>query len=723
MGKAIGIDLGTTNSVACYFDGHQTRVLLNSHHEELTPSVVGYESFDEGDGELRVGRDAVNQARLYPQDTIFSVKRLMGRRFADERVQRWRQKVSYPILETTEPDKGLAAVMMGRKQYLPEEVSALLLREIKRYSEAALGAEVSHAVITVPAYFGEPERAATRAAGLRAGLVVKSLLPEPTAAAIAFGHVPQGGDDGQVLLVYDLGGGTFDISIISLVESDYNVMRIGGDQFLGGDDFDAEIVAMILRHVRDKYSVDLSADGRFLVVAKAAAEAAKKSLSSPGTEYASIILPEAARAGGKDINVKMKVTRQEFEDAIRPRVEHSRKLVLETLADQGLTPELVSDVLLVGGSTAVPLVQRTLAEVFGESKIRRRVNPMHCVAVGAAILAQRMRGIACPRCEAVCDEALAACPRPECGASLAAARAVLEGMEVSDITANNFGIQAVAGTDSLAFTVLVPKSERLPMQEPKRKTFYTTEDGQSHIRVPVYEGLGETVTQNTYIGVIEYDLPRELPRGHPIHVEFRLDRQSIVNVTIEVEGLGHRREETLRRGAAPPPDPDEGPLIEDDGEEIDERQKLLANLEVRVTWAGHFLKAYDRILTPPQKARLNQAVGEAQQVLDAEDVDTADRAWRNLEALMSTCGTAFVIEHARLTARAVDEDTAARLNQLADELQGYAEKGDVAAVNRLRDPLAGLIRQAHQKLDTIKDIGDEVSYGGLLSQGQGSTGD
>ena len=247
MHRAIGIDLGTTNSVACIFDGGSPRILLNPHHEELTPSVVLLEKLDDDDpGTVLVGRPAVNQAKLFPDDTIFSIKRLMGRPFSHENVQKMKERANYRIVESAEPVSGLAAVMLGGECRLPEDISAEVLREIKKYSELALGGEVTHAVITLPAYFGEPERAATREAGRKAGFVVKCLLPEPTAAALAFGAKAQT-DKGNFILVFDLGGGTFDISIISVVGQDYNVIEVAGDHFLGGDDFDGKIVDMILR--------------------------------------------------------------------------------------------------------------------------------------------------------------------------------------------------------------------------------------------------------------------------------------------------------------------------------------------------------------------------------------------------------------------------------------------------------------------------------------------
>lgn len=721
MGKAIGIDLGATNSVACYFDGRAARVLLNSQQEELTPSVVGCEVFAQGEpAVLHVGRSAVNQAKLYPRDTVFAVKRLMGRRFDDERVRRWGEKVGYEIVEANEPNQGLAAVMMGDKQYLPEEISALIVKEIKRYSEAELGDEVTHAVITVPAYFGAAQRAATLEAGHLAGLTV-TLLPDPVAAAIAFGHQAPNSEDRNLLLVYDMGGSTFDISIISRVGDRYHVLEINGDQFLGGDDFDAAICLLILQAVKTKDNVDLADDPRFLVTVRAAAEQAKKSLSSPATDAAFIAIPEAACVGGKDVNIRLKVTRQEFEDAIRPAVEKSRTLVLNSLTRQGLTPEMISDVLLVGGSTAVPLVRRMLADVFGEAKLRRQINPMHCVAIGAAIMAHQMQGIAGPK------------------ASSPAASVPLQQMEVTEISVHNLGIQVVSESGAQQFDVLVHRGEPLPMSAPRRRTFCTAEEGQSHIRVPIYEGPDATVSQNSLIGVIECELPPGLPKGHPIHLEFYLARDATIHVSVYVPDLDLRREVVLQRGGTEAWEQEVGhedwpgassrsemrtgqeaerELLPNAGTEIEEQQKALAYLDMRLSWVRRFVRSYDVILTALQKTRLNQAISEAQQILNVENATAAVTACANLERLLSACDTAFLIELARVTAQAADMDTARRLNQFADELFRSCQTGDLGRVNSLREPLSNLIRHVHRMRNVVEELLDSSV---LKDRSHGST--
>jgi molecular chaperone DnaK (HSP70) len=718
MGKAIGIDLGTTNSVAAYLDGDEPRILLNSYSEELTPSVVSLQRLDEQDqGDLVVGSSAVSQARAYPRDTIFSVKRLMGRPFHDDDVRRWKAKVSYEVIESQSPVQGMAAVVMGGKPYMPPDISAMILRNIKQAAEKILGDEVTHVVITVPAYFGEPERRATRDAGRLAGLVVKTLLPEPTAAALAFGTAVR--LDGRSVLVYDLGGGTFDISILSIVERtdgtpSYNVLKTGGEHFLGGDDFDLVLVQMMLDDVRQKYDVDLSQDPQFIIVAKQAAEQAKKLLSH--AETAPILIAQAARRGDKDIQIRMRVTRQDFESRISKMVDRARTMVLETLASQSLTPEDIDDVLMVGGATAVPLVTRSMEELFGKEKIRRNVNPMQCVALGAGILAGRMRGIECPSesCKHVCDESADSCP--QCGASLGVAAAVVDEMTISQPTVKNFGIQVVKAGDRNAFEILIDKGTVLPMREsPRLKRFFTTAEGQQKIRLPIYEGLGASILQNTQIGTVEYELPHGLPVNHPVNISLQADRQSILKVTIEVQGYEIRHEQELR------PDPSAGVrIIREEEEEIlggdddvNAGEEALAALDRHVTFTEEFIGRYERVLTGHEKRRLEKAVEEGRRIYNDDQREAAARAVRALQRELDTCGTASLIEQGRLTAVAADAESSQELNDLADKMATAAEAGDTATMTALRASLASLIRKVAGQRSAV--FVEAVNWDDLLS--------
>jgi molecular chaperone DnaK len=716
MGRQIGIDLGTTNSVACFCDG-EPRVLLNTFQEELTPSVVAFHRFDETEeGEHAVGRSAVSQAKLFPKDTIFSIKRLMGRPFKKPEVQSWKSRVSYSIVEG-EDSGGRAAVMMGGKPYSPEEISALILKYVKSYAERVLGEEVTHAVITVPAYFGDPERAATHEAGRRAGLVVKMLLPEPTAAAIAFGTEAKA--DGRFVLVYDLGGGTFDISVLSIVQGkngvpNYNVITVGGDHFLGGDDFDEVIIKMILAHVQEKHGVDLSSDPQFLTVAKQEAEKAKKILSAEDT--APIIVPEATQRDGKSIRINMRVTRADFEKGIAPLVERASKLVVETLKSQSFSADVIDDVLMVGGSTSVPLVGKSMEELFGKEKIRRHVNPMFCVSVGAGILASKMKGVECPGCHQTRDESESQCG--SCGASLSVARAKLEQMEIQEIAVNHFGVQGVKGTDASAFFVVVEKGTPLPMKEPRFHVLYTTEAESMKVRVPVFEGVGATIYQNALIGVVEHDLPQGVPINHPVKVGLQVDRQGMVKVVVEVEDYNVLHEVELKRESAADLMAD-APLIADE-QDTDETERAGAILLHYVERAERFLTKYDTILQAQDKRKLEAVIAEARQALDENRTAGFQEVNMRLDRTLNQCGAASLIEHARVVASGAPQETAAKLNELADQMFKHAEQNDTAVLAKLRDPVANLIRQEHGRMQQIDHVETAKTYDGLLGDKRSS---
>jgi molecular chaperone DnaK len=705
MGKAIGIDLGTTNSVACYFDGNRAQVLLNANNQELTPSVVSDHRFDEKP-EIVIGQVAVNGAELYPEDTIYSIKRLMGQQFDNEKVQKQKALVNYRIVESDEP-KGRANVMMGGRQYAPEEISAFILAEIKSYSETVSGEEVTHAVITVPAYFGEPQFEATRQAGEKAGLVVKKLLPEPTAAAIAFGASTK--LSGNNVLVFDLGGGTFDISILSIVGDNYDVKVVSGDRFLGGDDFDNVIVQMILEGVQKEYGVDISGDRRFRIIAKRLAEEAKLSFSSPSTQAATILKQEAARVNGKVIDLRLRITREEFERRIAPLVDNCMRLVRAAMQSEGYSPETISDVLLVGGSTRVPLVRRSLEELFGKEKIRQEVNPMQCVAIGAGILAQRMRGIECPNpdCKHLCDESAAICP--QCGASLAVARPVLQGMDLADITTLNFGIEVVSGSEKKKLKILVEKGTPVPMLEPKVEILYTTEDKQRVIRVPVHQTTGTAFNRSTEIGTIEFGLPMGLPINHPVKVEFRLDRNAVVTLGVEVDSQRH--EERLTRRYSEPTKEE----IPTDEEETSERDRDLALLESFAAYTRDFLQEFNDILINTEKHRLTEGLKSAEALLNSPESGAIGAKIRELNTLLNRCGTASVIAQARSASlSSTDEGVASDLRAGAERLKRLAEDREHGEVQKLSDSLAPLIRQVHESGRDLNRIYSAKNNRGLL---------
>ena len=395
-------------------------------------------------------------------------------------------------------------MLLGGKPQSPVEISALILRQLKADAEQALGQAVTHAVITVPAYFSDRQREATKKAGEQAGLQVLGILDEPSAAALAFGAGRE--DEKHLVLVFDLGGGTFDISIIRMVKGQYEQVKLEGDNWLGGDDFDRKIVERLIGCVKVEHDVDPSQNKAFLAKAKQKAEEAKIRLSTE--ESVDIFLP-LVRLDQllRPFDIKMTLTRQQFEEDIRPLVERTVELVKTALRKVSREPRQITEVLLVGGSTRVPLVRAAVADVFGAEKIRDHVNPMECVALGAAIHAGSLR---LPE-----DPAPPDAPRPA---------------YLHQRTARALGIQAARGTNEEAFVVIIPENTPYPLQKPMWQTFYPREENQSLIRINVYEGSHEMASLNEHQGVVEFKIPEGISATTPVEVGLNYDTDRVVTV-------------------------------------------------------------------------------------------------------------------------------------------------------------------------------------------------
>jgi molecular chaperone DnaK len=590
--KAIGIDLGTTNSVAAYCESGQTlaRVLENSQSKRWTPSAVSVS----GD-ELIVGEYALNNALGAPDNTILSVKRLMGRDFDDPEIERVRDRVNYQLTAGSDGDPRVHVLLRG-EAHTPADVSAMILRKIKEDASRKLGDDVTHAVITVPAYFKEGQRAATRDAGEKAGLVVRRILDEPTAAAIAFGvEVPN--PDKHRILVFDLGGGTFDVSILQMVqpkagEPQFVVLDYLGDNWLGGDDFDYAIVDRIIAWVKERYGGDPASDPRFRLLAKQAAEQAKRQLSELKT--VKITIPAATKIRGVNVDVDdLTITRADFEDVIESSVARAVDLANEALRKQQLVPDDISDVLLVGGATMTPLVYERVEGLFGKAKVRRTVNAMECVALGAAVLAAGTAGVECPNteCRAVNDETTKKCPK--CGASLATARTV-GNVKVDDVTGMALGIRAVKGADADVFVPIIPSGTPYPLPTPMKEQFQATD---RKIKVPVFEGNEPVASRNSEQGVIECELPEQFDATSTVEVSLNFDRNRIITVTVSVPGSDFFRTEPLRHGQ-----PRNRPLTdaEKDGGRRTQEEQLANTIE----FANRFLDAYEVYMEPEQARKL-----------------------------------------------------------------------------------------------------------------------
>ena len=487
MSKIIGIDLGTTNSCVAVIDGKNARVLENSEGDRTTPSIVAYTN----DGEVVVGQPAKRQAVTNPKNTLFAVKRLIGRRFKDDVVQRDKHMVPYSIVEAGNGD---AWVDVDNKKMAPPEISARVLMKMKKTAEDYLGETLTEAVITVPAYFNDSQRQATKDAGRIAGLDVKRIINEPTAAALAYGLDKQRGD--AKIAVYDLGGGTFDISIIEIAEVDgefqFEVLSTNGDTFLGGEDFDLRIIDYLADEFKKESGIDLHNDPLALQRLKEAAEKAKLELSS--TQQTEVNLPyiTADASGPKHLNIKL--TRAKLEALVEDLIQRTVEPCKTALKDAGLSPSEISDVIVVGGQTRMPKVIEVVGEIFG-SEPRRDVNPDEAVAIGAAIQAGVLAGD-------------------------------VKDVLLLDVTPLSLGIETLGGV----MTKLIEKNTTIPTKA--SQVFSTADDNQRAVTVHVLQGEREVASANKSLGRFDLsDIP-VAPRGIPqIDVTFDIDANGILNVS------------------------------------------------------------------------------------------------------------------------------------------------------------------------------------------------
>jgi len=550
MGRTIGIDLGTTNTVMAWVGpDKRPEVIITRDHERSLPSAVTRyrDSF-------LVGQSARNVARANPANCVFSIKRLMGRQLSDPEIKRVSSRVPYRIgASTTDPSSDDVCVLVGEIAYTPIQISAEVLKRAKADAELFFNEPVTHAVITVPAYFDDSQKAATREAGRLAGLKVRKILDEPSAAALAYG-LSVDVEDERTIVVYDLGGGTFDISVISISNGISIVEAVKGDMWLGGNIFDEEIMETVLDHIEDEGVTSrarLTQDPGFMWQLREHSEQAKKTLGNPKIDSADIVIPGALNG---TLDVEVVIRRPEFEDRIRGHVQHSINLVSEALSKAGMKPDDITDVLLVGGSTAVPLVRKMLAERFGEDKIRSNVNPMECVALGAALQAQMIPFIlcecgcandddadaclqcgaalaavaprlVCPSCGAANDLDAMLCENPECGKALTMDAPV----------GNPYGI----GLEDDRYKILIPIGTRYPMAEPIYEKFYTVQNNQSFIGIPVYQGEKmDRASRNAWQGQITLTIPEDQrgPAGLPVRVGMGIDRDGVLTVSVAGEG-------------------------------------------------------------------------------------------------------------------------------------------------------------------------------------------
>ncbi|NRP09120.1 MULTISPECIES: molecular chaperone DnaK [unclassified Marinobacterium] len=494
MGKIIGIDLGTTNSCVAVLEGDKTKVIENAEGDRTTPSIIAYSA----EGETLVGQSAKRQAVTNPDNTLFAIKRLIGRRFEDDVVQKDIKMVPYNIAKA---DNGDAWVEVKGEKLAPPQISAEVLKKMKKTAEDYLGESVTEAVITVPAYFNDSQRQATKDAGRIAGLEVKRIINEPTAAALAYGMDKAAGD--RTIAVYDLGGGTFDISIIEIADVDgehqFEVLATNGDTFLGGEDFDLAVINYLADEFKKESGIDLHNDPLALQRLKEAGEKAKVELSSAQSTDVNLPYITADATGPKHLNVKL--SRSKLESLVEDLVQRSLEPCRIALQDAGLSASEIDDVILVGGQTRMPMVQAKVAEFFGKEP-RKDVNPDEAVAMGAALQGAVLSGD-------------------------------VKDVLLLDVTPLTLGIETMGGVA----TPLIDKNTTIPTR--KSQTFSTAEDNQTAVTIHVVQGERKQATQNKSLGRFDLaDIP-PAPRGMPqIEVTFDIDANGILNVSAKDQATG-----------------------------------------------------------------------------------------------------------------------------------------------------------------------------------------
>src|SRR5881409_158162 len=498
MAKVIGIDLGTTNSAAAYMEGGEPTIIPNAEGGRITPSVVAFTKT----GERLVGQLAKRQAITNPENTIYSVKRLMGRRFSDPEVQRTMKMVPYKIQQA--PNGGVEIVLGNGKKLTPPEVSAMILQKLKTDSEAYLGDKVTQAVITVPAYFDDQQRQATKDAGQIAGLEVLRIINEPTSASLAYGLDKK---KDEIIAVYDLGGGTFDISVLQLGEGVFEVKATNGDTHLGGDDFDQRVIEWLVDEFKKDQGIDLRSDRQALQRLKEAAEKAKIELSS--TQQTEVNLPFITADASGPKHLVITLTRSKLEQLVGDLVEKTTAPVRQALKDAGVTPDQINEVVLVGGQTRMPLVVETVKKLFNGKQPNQSVNPDEVVAVGAAIQAGVLKG-------------------------------EVKDVLLLDVTPLSLGIETLGGVA----TKLIERNTTIPTR--KSEIFSTAADNQTSVEVHVFQGEREMARDNKLLGVFHLVGIPPAPRGVPqVEVTFDIDANGIMNVSAKDLGTGKEQKITI----------------------------------------------------------------------------------------------------------------------------------------------------------------------------------
>ncbi len=628
MGKIIGIDLGTTNSAMAVMEGGEATIIANAEGGRTTPSIAAVNK----NGERLVGQTAKRQAVINPDNTIFSVKRLIGRNIDDAEVKRDIDLMPYEIVKADKHVK----VKMGDKDYTPEEISAMILSKLKADAEKFLGQPVTEAVITVPAYFNDAQRQATKDAGKIAGLEVKRIINEPTAAALAYGLDKK---KEEKVVVYDLGGGTFDVSVLELGDGVFEVKSTNGDTHLGGDDFDLKIINFLIDEFKKDQGIDLKADKAAMQRLKEAAEKAKIELSTTNETSVNIPFITADAEGPKHLD--MTLSRADFEKLVMDEVEATLKPCEAALKDAGVKKEDINEIILVGGMTRMPLVQKKVEEFFGKKPLQG-VNPDEVVATGAAIQGGVLGGD-------------------------------VKDVLLLDVTPLGLGIETLGGVS----TKLIERNTTVPTS--KSQTFSTAADNQTSVEINVLQGEREMANDNKSLGRFVLDGIPPAPRGVPqIEVSFNIDANGIVNVSAKDKASGKEQKITITGGGSL--SEDEIKKMQEDAEKFaDEDKKKKEAVEVRnqadtliYTAEKTLADAGDKVKEDDKKT-INETVAALKEKKDSEDLEEIKKLTEDLNNKLMKVGEQMYKE-AETEEKKEDSKDEAKSEDKKDE---DAEEGEI----------------------------------------------